>query len=179
MEFINTPEDCQWLRDVHAKGAPAFASFVLQGNEDAPDSLVLYAAQEPNWTNMPVAVYVDGEPQELPDVDAFFSGYTECALWASPGDDGEEDLQAYDIHPGTLASMRADCAQFIGANCLDLIKSGLPDENAGHDFWLTRCGHGAGFWDRGLGDVGERLSDAAQACGNVDLYVGNDGYVHD
>lgn len=22
------------------------------------------------------------------------------------------------------------------------------DERAGHDFWLTRAGHGAGFWDR-------------------------------
>jgi len=127
MEFCNTPEDCQWLRDVHAKGAPEFASFVLHGNEDAPDSLVLYAAEEPNWTDMPVAVYVDGEPQELPDVDAFTHGYVACALWSTSGDD---DLQAYDIHPEILASMRVDCEQFIGANCLDMIKSGLPAENA-------------------------------------------------
>lgn len=178
MEFINAPEDCQWLRDVNVAGAPAFASFVLQGNEDAPDSLILYAAEEPNWADVPVAVYVDGELQELPDVEAFARGYVACALWSTHGEDGEDDLQAYDVHPDTLVSMRADCEQFIGANCLDLIKSGMSAESAGYDFWLTRCGHGAGFWDRGLEDVGERLSNAAQAFGNVDLYVGDDGYVH-
>lgn len=179
MEFLNTPEDCQWVRDVHAAGAPEFASFVLQGNEDAPDGLTLYADGEPHWTDMPVAVYADGEPQELPNVGAFFRGYVACALWATSGDAGEDDLQGYAVHPDTTARMRADCAQFIGANCLDLIKSGMSAESAGYDFWLTRCGHGAGFWDRGLGDVGERLSNAAQAFGNVDLYVGDDGYVYD
>lgn len=51
-------------------------------------------------------------------------------------------------------------------------------EHAGHDFWLNRCGHGAGFWDRGLGELGDRLSDAAKVYGNVDLYIGDDGLVY-
>jgi hypothetical protein len=50
---------------------------------------------------------------------------------------------------------------------------------AGHDFWLTRCGHGAGFWD---GDWPEpyatMLTDAAKAFGEVDLYVGDDGMIY-
>lgn len=45
----------------------------------------------------------------------------------------------------------------------------------GHDFWLTRNGHGAGFWDRGLGDVGDQLSEAARAHGAMDAYLGDDG----
>lgn len=49
---------------------------------------------------------------------------------------------------------------------------------AGHDFWLTRCGHGAGFLD---GDWPEphasALDEAAKAFGNVDLYVGDDGRI--
>jgi hypothetical protein len=49
---------------------------------------------------------------------------------------------------------------------------------AGHDFWLTRNGHGAGFWDRGLGDLGERLSKAAKVYGEVYLYPGDDGKVY-
>jgi hypothetical protein len=53
------------------------------------------------------------------------------------------------------------------------------DEPAGHDFWLTRCGHGSGFWD---GDWKEpaasKLTDAAHAYGNADLYVGDDGRIY-
>jgi hypothetical protein len=44
--------------------------------------------------------------------------------------------------------------------------------NAGHDLWLTRNRHGAGFWDRGLPKaVGEALSTAARNMGEIHLYV--------
>ena len=49
----------------------------------------------------------------------------------------------------------------------------------GHDFWLTRNGHGAGFWDRSdclPEDAGERLTDAAEKYGEVDLTV-DDGVI--
>lgn len=36
---------------------------------------------------------------------------------------------------------------------------------AGHDFYLTREGHGAGFWDRGLGMVGTALTKVAKDAG--------------
>ena len=44
-------------------------------------------------------------------------------------------------------------------------------EAAGHDFALTRNGHGAGFWDRGYGDVGTFLSDAARTFGESTAWV--------
>lgn len=50
---------------------------------------------------------------------------------------------------------------------------------AGHDFWLTRNGHGAGFWD---GDWPEPhasiLTEASKTFGETDLYIGDDGKVH-
>jgi hypothetical protein len=50
---------------------------------------------------------------------------------------------------------------------------------AGHDFWLTRNGHGAGFWD---GDWPEPLAtvltDAAHAFGELSPYVGDDGLIY-
>jgi hypothetical protein len=52
---------------------------------------------------------------------------------------------------------------------------------AGHDFWFTRNGHGAGFWDRvelGDGRVGERLTVAARAFNSVDAYEGDDHMIH-
>ena len=47
----------------------------------------------------------------------------------------------------------------------------------GHDLWLTRNGHGAGFWDRGLDDLGERLSAAARSLGEAYSYIDAEGVV--
>lgn len=38
----------------------------------------------------------------------------------------------------------------------------------GHDYYLTREGHGAGFWDRGLGLLGDYLSAIAKSAGSAD-----------
>lgn len=61
-----------------------------------------------------------------------------------------------------------DCRNFWWAYG-DLIASEHA-EQAGHDFWLTRNGHGTGFWDRPE-VYGETLSNqldrASRACGGV------------
>lgn len=94
------------------------------------------------------------------------------------------------LAPETLAKMRQDCATFqalYGDTIRAAIDSGEvkcgPDFDewgrAGHDFWLTRCGRGAGFWDGDWPEPqAEHLSDAARKCGNVDLYVGDDGRIY-
>lgn len=53
-----------------------------------------------------------------------------------------------------------------------------------HDFYLTRCGHGAGYWDgdyrssdRSI-DIGDKLTELAKTYGNVDAYVGDDGKIY-
>jgi hypothetical protein len=43
---------------------------------------------------------------------------------------------------------------------------------------LTRNGHGAGFWDRGIGDRGDRLTAAAHAWGEFELVIGDDRKIH-
>ena len=48
---------------------------------------------------------------------------------------------------------------------------GYGYEQAGHDFWLTRTGHGAGFGDRDLGEVGDRLAEHARSAGDRDVYL--------
>jgi hypothetical protein len=121
------------------------------------------------------------------ELDTFTRAYIECALWSSydyHGDDSEptETLDASydidDIAPDTLATIIAECKDFQESNAELLKQSGLGDEQAGHDFWLTRNRHGAGFWDRGIGDIGRKLTDAAHFHGEVNLYVGDDGKVH-
>lgn len=110
------------------------------------------------------------KPVKLLDFDEFFEAYVKCALWTSTDDD-EEPLAAYsidDIDQATLNEMRDECLDFIKANAKLL--NGLDPSQCGHDFWLTRNGHGAGFWDRGLGDLGNKLSDACKPYGTYDLY---------
>ena len=114
----------------------------------------------------------------------FINAYAERALWSSTDENGDpldEIASPDDIAPETMREMRSDCADFIWSNRADLRAyraAGYNFISAGHDFWLTRNGHGAGFWDRGLGDLGERLSNAAEIYVGVDLYVGDDGMVY-
>lgn len=118
-------------------------------------------------------------------LDRFTAAYIECALWSSTDasdEYGGETLDANygidDIAPACLKEMIEDCRAFQEACADDLDAAGQDDAQSGHDFWLTRNGHGAGFWDRGLGEVGERLSRACKAWGSVDLYVGDDGLIY-
>lgn len=110
-----------------------------------------------------------------------FEAYVTCALWSS-NDDNDNPLDDYmsidDLSAATAAQMLEDCKYFLDANEEWLNESGLSASQIGHDFWLTRNRHGTGFWDRGLGKVGDSLTDAARACGGVDIYVGDDGLIH-
>lgn len=123
------------------------------------------------------------------DIDKFLRAYCVAALWSSTDEHCNPLDAAFsvdDIAPETLASMREDCADFIQSNAADLKEYAERMANerwsgedfAGHDFWLTRNGHGVGFWDRGLGDLGERLTEAAKVYNGIDLYIGDDGLIH-
>jgi hypothetical protein len=70
-----------------------------------------------------------------------------------------------------------ECSDFQKLNRVALEGAGDPSQN-GHDFFLTRNGHGAGFWGRGYGEVGDRLSAACKSYGSQDLYLGDDGKIH-
>ena len=112
----------------------------------------------------------------------FVNSYIETALWSSSDESDErggepldKNYGPSDIAPETRRAMFLDAASFYKANLMDF---GDPGQ-AGHNFWLTRNRHGAGFWD---GDYPEpeatRLTKASKAYGEFDLYVGNDGQIH-
>lgn len=52
------------------------------------------------------------------------------------------------------------------------------EEQIGHNFWFTRNKDGVGFWSQGLGELGEKLSDAAETFGKCELYVGDDDLIY-
>lgn len=106
----------------------------------------------------------------------------------------DRNYSVSDLAPETLARMIADCERFQheqGDLILDEnLKYGPVEsrehdgfyesaERAGHDFWLTRNGHGCGFWD---GDWSEpaasKLTQASKTFGEFSLYVGDDGRIY-
>lgn len=128
------------------------------------------------------------------DVDAMVTGYLEAVLWTQTDYDRDDDstgepmldanYDVDDIDPEYVAKVRVEFAELIQAyplavrmylnsardNRLSLPFNDLSDRSAlfGHDYLLTRDGHGAGFWDRCLGELGDYLTDIAKHSGSHD-----------
>lgn len=126
------------------------------------------------------------DPMTLPEM---VRDYLACALWSgldqSDPETGGEPLDKnygiIDFAPEAIAKAKADCRAFI-RKAAPLIRSLLDRgllKSVGHDLWLTRNGHGAGFWDRGYpDDVGEALSEIAHGMGEETPVVCDDGSVY-
>lgn len=140
---------------------------------------------------MPEFKLIDRNAATFADLPLFVQGYVEAMFFTeeAPGVDTEEfltdeyqadmtegrtdgtipgDVGFTDLHPDFLATILSECESFQRDNADDLALAYDRDYSparAGHDYWLTRNGHGAGYWDRdeleadGLGD---RLTEAAQ-----------------
>lgn len=143
--------------------------------EDRDDAMAQVRETYPAAEFKPLDPILDG-------LAVMLAAYVTCALWSTndesdesggkPLDDNYSDL---DIAPETMARMEADCRAFLLANAVDI---GSEFSQAGHDFWLTRNHHGCGFWDGDWPNDGEALTAAAHACGEVNLYVGDDGKIY-
>ena len=100
--------------------------------------------------------------------------YLACALWSS----SISEYAISDFSIDAIKEAQSDVFDFVNANQDLITKSELSEEQVGHDFWLTRNGHGAGFWDRGLGKIGQELTENCKPYGSCDLYVSDDGHVN-
>lgn len=120
-----------------------------------------------------------GRPDES-SLDEFTHAYMEAALWSTTGENGhplDRDYGVYDIAVGTYWQMIDDCRKFQEENAADL-STGTP-EQGGHDFWLSRNGHGSGFFDDDdTFPNADRLQAASEAYGEISLYVGDDEQIH-
>lgn len=114
---------------------------------------------------------------------SFFEAYVEAALWSSMDHVNGEDihLDAHDgpINETTLKALRDEAETFwIKALAIGVPDTGHDARAAGHDFWLTRNRHGAGFWDGDWGDQGDALTELSHSYPEIDLYIGDDGAIH-
>lgn len=95
--------------------------------------------------------------------------------------EGERSFEPEDLAPQVREALAKQCARFISENLDDLLFATEQDYDwdlAGHDFALSRNGHGAGFFDRDFDGRQDNLQQAAEQAGQIELYLGDDGQVH-
>lgn len=104
--------------------------------------------------------------------------YLAAMLWLLTDDDGMplDHLGLEDVESGTYYQAQRDVARFIDA-AREYLED-IDEEQIGHDFYLTRNGHGTGFWDRNHGERGRVLTAICAAMGEVWHYQGDDGLVY-
>lgn len=139
-------------------------------------------------------------------MDQFTQAYIKAALWLTTVDC--DDYGPDDLSPELLEQITTDCKKFQAdyghlwadaviryrdeywsptARCWQKVTTSdginrewTVDEQAGHDFWLTRNSLGAGFWDKPElygEDNAEKLTEVCKAFGEVPLYV-EDGKIY-
>lgn len=106
---------------------------------------------------------IEPTAKELKFITAYFEAidFTECGDTCQP-EHGEE-LDSDFIRESTI-----DCLAFYSRIACYLSDDKI--EQAGHDFWFTRNGHGTGFWDRPevYGEhFAESFTEKAQSFGEV------------
>lgn len=123
------------------------------------------------------------------NIETFLQGYVGAALWSTHDYRDENDSEGYSlddefskVSEACGKAMRDDCTDFVDAQkaLLEQFKdeTGADDWRLGFLFWLTREGHGSGFWDEKSGcDVGDTLSDACKPYGEFPLYGDFDAMV--
>lgn len=156
-------------------------------NDDERDSM----EERANLADMTAEQEAEWEAVSADYVDTMAAAYVQCALWAGMDwsnvvdhggtDDNptpwDENYTADDLADETADAIRELCTDFYRANHGHLTAGDWDAEQAGHDLYLTRNEHGAGYWDRGK-DRGEELSDAARVLGESDFYRGDDGKLY-
>jgi hypothetical protein len=96
--------------------------------------------------------------------------YIECARWTT-------DIDGV-LSPEAQEQMAQDCRSFLDfVEAQSIDHSAWDETQLGHDFWLSRNGHGTGFWDRGLPN-GDTLHVAAKTFGECHLELGDGGQIY-
>lgn len=116
------------------------------------------------------------------------NSYIKTALWSStaighPDEDENFDKSFeqlnYDISdcsPDMIRQSTKDCMEFYKeAEKAGIDLDSSDYKNWQHDFWLTRNGHGAGFWDGDYPDhEGKILTKISKSFGEVNLFLNDD-----
>jgi hypothetical protein len=111
--------------------------------------------------------------------------YINAMLFAETDTDGlplDANYNASDLPPQTTAKCREDVAtflEFVRRDPVMLEDVEAEPERAGYDLWMTKNGHGVGFWDDARWPRSATpLTRLAQCLGQADVYVGDDDLIY-
>lgn len=130
-------------------------------------------------------------PCAFDGLDEFAKAYVEAMFFTNcdtglEDDDAANRLGVSRLTVDSVAKIKADCARFryLAENEIAATIAHGKRDLAGiaHDFWLTRQGHGVGFWEgesRGYpGEIGDELTRiAAQWFGEIYPWIDR-GWIH-
>lgn len=98
---------------------------------------------------------------------SFVDGVIDAVYFTEALDNSVDEIDSED-----LLCLEMEARVFLKIACakgwLDRQTSNL--QQAGHDFWLTRNQHGAGFWDGDWPDHGHHLTDLCEIFGSLEVY---------
>jgi hypothetical protein len=109
-------------------------------------------------------------------IEAVLFQYAATGLWSELDPQGTPLCATYgvgDIDTKSLDAMADDVIAFLDSCTAERphVFDTLTTGQIGHNFWLTRNRHGAGFWDLGLGERGQWLTQMAHPFGECRLVV--------
>jgi len=111
--------------------------------------------------------------------------YIETALWATTDDSDtplDKNYSSTDLADGEFDKLQELVTQFIShAQVSPIVQQWDRQQylQAMHDLFLTRNGHGAGFWDGDWPEAeGKILRAAAKSFGESQPYIGDDGLIY-
>lgn len=172
-----TKDGGKFAPDVNAE-----STVVLDDDPDRPRSggIMINGTVIATYEHHDIADYLPTPHLTLTQSDVA-TAYKTAALWSSTDDDGnslDSSFTPDDISEESNAEIAREVVEFWEAAKSEGLVDGVSPEQFGHDFYLTRTGHGAGFWDRGRGDAGDRLTEMAHAYREKTPIEGDDGKIY-
>lgn len=114
----------------------------------------------------------------MTDLERFISAVIEALYFTDTGDVDQPPLAA-DLAPEVKDRLTADCVSFWYRMYYYIEPAHQTIEQAGHDFWYTRNGHGAGFWDGDWPEPYDKmLTKLAESYGEFQTYLSDDGLIY-
>jgi len=125
-----------------------------------------------------------GEGLEESELSPDVRSYLETVLWSSNDESDEaggepldKNYDVTDFSAEAVTKAKADVNSFF-MKAGDLVTD-FDSTSVAHNFWLTRNGHGAGFWDTpenwGGEENAKKLTDLAKKFGELNVYISDDG----
>ena len=114
------------------------------------------------------------------NLEQFTQAYIEAMYFTD-----SDTFSGLDLSDDARLDIEADCRSFYRRyGCYietDICQQAFDDSvsQAGHDFWMSRNGHGVGFWEDEWPECYRVMLDkGARSYGEMDAYVGDDNLIY-